>query len=102
MINTRSGMDGEDIKAALRKTYGPLTSISVQLGLNKNAISSTIRNSGYSIQIELRIAKLLNKKPYEVWGAERFHRDGTPVERSSRKRNTKTVPVHLRKNGAAA
>lgn len=102
MTHSRSGMDGEDIKAALRKSYGPLTFISQQLGVNKNAISSTIRDSRYSIPMEIRIAELLGKKPHEVWGNERFHYDGTPIERSSRKRPTRNIPAHLRHNGKAA
>lgn len=96
-----SGMDVEDIKTELRKIYGPLVHISTQLGLNRNAVSLTIRNSDYSIPTELKIAELLGKSAYEVWGAKRFHRDGTPVERCGR-RETRAVPAHLRKRRVAA
>ncbi|MUH02151.1 transcriptional regulator [Bombella sp. ESL0387] len=91
-------MDREDIKAALRKTYGSLSAISVNLGLHKCAVSATISKRGYSVKNELRIAKLLGKRPYEVWGAERFNPDDSPVREE---RDFKPVPAHLRKQVAA-
>ena len=100
-MSSVSGMDVEDIKTELRKIYGPLVHISTQLGLNRNAVSLTLRNSDYSIPTERKIAELLGKTPYEVWGPERFHHDGTPVERCER-RETRAVPAHLRKRQVAA
>ena len=101
MHDSRSGMDVEDIKACLRKQYGTLASISVKLGLNKSAVSATISKRGYSVANEIRIARLLGKRPYEVWGHERFHPDDTPISINERKRKLKPIPAHLRKQVAA-
>lgn len=101
MNDIRSGMDREDIKAELRKTYGSLAAISVELGLHKSAVSATISKRGYSVTNEVRIATLLGKRPYEVWGDERFNPDDTPISINERKRQFKPVPAHLRKQVAA-
>ncbi|MXV35803.1 helix-turn-helix domain-containing protein [Saccharibacter sp. EH70] len=95
-------MDIEDIKAELRKKYGPLVYISKQLGLSRNAISATLGDPRHSIKTEIRIAELLGKNPYEVWGEFRFYEDGTPVKRSIRNYPSQVVPLHLRKKSAAA
>lgn len=101
MSHKRSGMDIEDIKAELRKKYGPLVHISTQLGMSRNAISAILGDPGHSIKTEYRIAELLGKSPYEVWGDSRFHSDGTPVKRSARKQSVRDIPLHLRKKEVA-
>lgn len=101
MIHRRSGMDVEDIKSELRKKYGPLVHIAEQMGLSRSAISATIRSAAYSIRTEIRIAELLGKTPFAVWGEERFHADNTPVKRNTRSNAVQKVPSHLRKQKVA-
>ncbi|WP_231100607.1 helix-turn-helix domain-containing protein [Gluconobacter potus] len=102
MAHKTCGMHIEDIKAELRKKYGPLTSISRDLGLSKNAVSATISQPGYSVLNERRIAKLLGRTVFEVWGKDRFHEDGTPVSQVADRTPTSRVPADLRRNGVAA
>lgn len=102
MSHKRSGMDVEDIKAELRKKYGPLVHISQQLGLSRNAISATLGDPQHSVKTEIRIAELLEKSPYDVWGNERFNEDNIPIKRSVRRYSTQTIPKHLRRREVAA
>ncbi|QHI96022.1 transcriptional regulator [Aristophania vespae] len=97
MKHKLSGIDVEDIKAELRKKYGPLVHISEQFGLSRNAISAVLGNARHSIKTELRVAQLLGKSPYEVWGASRFTPDNKPVKRAPQRSGVKKVPEKLRK-----
>lgn len=80
MAHKPSGMHVEDIKSEIRKRFGTLASVSEQLGMARNGITNIISQPGYSISGERKVAKLLGRKPYEIW-PDRYHADGTPVSR---------------------
>ena len=101
MAHEPRGMHPEDIKSQLRKRYGTLQGIALQMGLSRNAISNTISRPGISVPVEEAIAKMLGKTPYEVW-PDRYHADGTPVSRVVARTPTRPIPADLRRNGAAA
>lgn len=102
MAQKPSGMHVEDIKAALRKKYGSLAALSRYMGKNPNLVSTTISQPGHSVLMEREIATILGKTPYEVWGRDRFHADGSPVRtRVDRTPTCSLVDAH-RQNGAAA
>lgn len=97
-----TGINPEDIKSELRKKYGTLRSISLQLGLSKNAVSAVLCDLCHSIKTERLVAELLNKTPSEVWGNERFDRNGDAKPRTKNNRQIIAVPARLRKEGMAA
>lgn len=61
------GWHPEDIKAALRKRFGPLTTLSRSWGLDRTAISCVLRDPAHSVPTELRIALVLGVPPHELW-----------------------------------
>lgn len=61
------GWHPEDIKAALRKRFGPLGTLSRTWGLHRCAISNALGDPSYSVQTELRIALVLGVKPQVLW-----------------------------------
>ena len=77
MARKPSGLHVEDVKASLRKKWGSLSVLSRHLGRNRNAITQTLANPGYSVPLERAIAEQLGREPHEVW-PDRFHADGTP------------------------
>ena len=76
------GMHYEDIKAALRKRFGPITLLSLQWGLCRSAIVESLRNPRASQRVELLIANALQKAPHEIW-PDRWDISGAPLPRCS-------------------
>ena len=75
------GWHPEDIKAALRKQFGPITTISTQWGLSRAAITNTLGRPDYSMATERRIAEALGESLHVLW-PRRWKPDGTPLPRN--------------------
>ena len=74
------GWHPEDIKAALRKQFGPITLLSVEWGYATNGISNAIRKPNYSRPLERRIAEALGQQLHALW-PDRWERGGRPLPR---------------------
>jgi Ner family transcriptional regulator len=75
------GWHPEDIKVALRKRFGPITTLSRGWGMAQNAITNTLSRVDYSRPTELRIAEALGVPAHEIW-PHRWNPDGTPLPRN--------------------
>ena len=80
---TRKGMHREDIKAELRKRFGPLATLSIRWGLSRTAIAETLRNPIASQRVEMLIAHALEMKPQDLW-PDRWDASGCPLPRCSK------------------
>lgn len=70
-------MHPEDIKAEIRKRGYNLTALAEENGLAKQSVSEAIRARS-SARAEEIIAKLLDKKPCEIWPS-RYRADGQRI-----------------------
>lgn len=101
MARRPCGMHVEDIKAALRKKYGPLSSLSKTLGYHPSTVSNVLSRPGSSIALEAKLAELLGMPPYEVW-PDRYQPDGTPLSFVAPRSPIAAVPENLRRKSVAA
>lgn len=69
------GWHREDIRSALRKKFGNLTSLSVDWGYAPNAITQALGARGWA-GIERRIAEALEVSPHALW-PNRWTPEGT-------------------------
>ncbi len=83
MAKPPAGIHAEDIKAYLRKHLGPITVLSEAWGYHRAGISNALRDVGYSVPLERRIAEALGLPPNQVW-PDRWAADGTPLPRIAR------------------
>jgi len=90
MTNSRPGIHAEDVKASLRRQFGPITLLSAQWGYSRAGISNTLRDPAYSVRIEGQIAEALGLSPHEIW-PDRYAADGTQLPR---RRCTSSSPRH--------
>lgn len=79
MLNS-VGWHPEDIKAALRKQFGPITDLSVSWGYHRSAISAAVAGRKRCSGVELRIARALQQTPDALW-PDRWTQDGSPRPR---------------------
>ena len=91
----------EDIKAALRKKFGGLGELSESWGLDRSAISNTLRRPFNSMRVEKRIALALGVPLHELW-PNRWRIDGTPYPRSIEMNPNGAVSAGERQKKAAA
>ncbi len=101
MARPDQGWHPEDIKAELRKKFGPLTRLSRSWGLNRAAISNVLRCASESMVVERRIALALGIQPQKLW-PERWGTDGRPLPRPSRQQPTDPVTAPQRQKARAA
>lgn len=99
--NTRKGMHREEIMAALRIKYGPITLLSESWGLNRGAINDTLREGGASKRVEQLIAAALEMRVQDIW-PERWDENGVPLPRSSGNKTNRPVPGNSSQNRRAA
>lgn len=98
MARTPTGWHPEDIKAELRKRYGPITKLSVSWDAGRNAVTETIRRHDYSQRIEKKIAEALDVDPHVIW-PRRWAPDGTPLPRTN---SFDAIPMPTRPNSQNA
>lgn len=101
MKRSPPGWHPEDIKAALRKQFGPITNLSRQWGMGSAAITNTLSRPDYSRPMELRIAAALDVAPHEIW-PRRWGADGSPLPRSNERILTPGTRNTERQNRDAA
>lgn len=75
------GMHTEDVKSELRKIGGSLQAVSMALGYHRSAISYTLRHQWPAM--EAHIARLLKKRPAEIW-PDRYDANGEPICRRTK------------------
>lgn len=75
MTSKQAGWHPEDIKAALRKRFGPISHLSVAWGYHPSAISAAITGPGRASGVEMRIAEALGVTPHTLW-PDRWTPDG--------------------------
>ena len=80
MTQNGRGMHPEDVKAAIRKSFGSLAAFAAQHGLHRSAVPKVIRDAHHSQKTEKRVAAALGKSPHVIW-PERWASDGTPLPR---------------------
>ena len=97
----RKGMHLENIKAELRKKYGPITLLAKSWGLNPNAIIDTLRRPNASKRVEGLIAAALQMRVQDIW-PERWDENGVPLPRSSRPKPIRPAPANSSQNREAA
>lgn len=73
----------EDIKAAIRKGGGTLSSLAAGNGVSAQAMSLTLQ-ARVSARCELVIAKFLNVHPQTIWPS-RYRPDGSRIGNARRK-----------------
>lgn len=98
---TPAGWHPEDIKAELRKRFGPITTLAVAWGVGRGAISETIRRHDYSQRLEQKIAEALGVAPHVLWPA-RWSPDGTSLPRTNSFDPIAGIPVKNSQNARAA
>lgn len=86
MARCPRGWHPEDIKAALRKRFGPITHLSTSWGYNRTAIGASIKRPHFSISLERKIAEALDQPPHVLW-PDRWSPDGAPLPRSKTQTN---------------
>lgn len=84
MKRASKGWHREDIKAALRKKYGSLASLSKEWGLASASISNTLKRAVHSVPTERRIAQALGVQPHALW-PDRWSPEGSPLPRSDKR-----------------
>ena len=57
----------EDVRAAIRKRFGTLRALCRHIGMNRTAISRSIRDSAASARVEQEIAEALGVRPHQIW-----------------------------------
>jgi Ner family transcriptional regulator len=80
MAQKRAGWHREEIKAALRKQFGPISELSTTWGLHPSAITNTLRRPLNSKRVERLIAQALQVSLHELW-PDRWSPDGEPLPR---------------------
>lgn len=101
MTQKQQSMHAEEIKAALKIRFGSLSAFAASIGRSESAISNAINRPGYSVPIEAIIAKLLCRKPHEIWPM-RYHEDGSPLSYSVSALSMSRQRSGQRANGVAA
>ena len=97
-----SGWHSEDIKAQLRKRFGPLTTLSKRWGYARATLSVALATDRSRV-VERRIAEALQVPLHELW-PERWNPDGTSRPRSRRgsgKHSGRATPAKRQKGTAA-
>ncbi len=101
MARSPEGWHPEDIKAQLRKRFGPITSLSLEWGYARNAITNTLGRPDYSQRIEGLIAAALQTPLHVLW-PRRWQPNGSPLPRTSeRNRISPSVPAERQNQRAA-
>ena len=95
------GWHPEDIKARLRATYGPITTLSETWGFGRNAITLTLKRHDYSQRVEKQISKALDVPLHELWPA-RWSPEGEPCPRSNTFDPIRVPPRPTSQNAGAA
>jgi Ner family transcriptional regulator len=93
------GWHPEDIKAALRKQFGPITDLSAAWGYHRSAISAAVTGRKRSSGVEMRIAQALKQSPHTLW-PDRWTPEGVPRPRG--RNATPTRPAAHRQIEEAA
>jgi Ner family transcriptional regulator len=94
MGNTKpGGWHTEDIKAALRKKHGALTTLSRTWGLHPHSISTCLVPGSYWPTLEARIADELGVTPHTLW-PDRWRQDGTYLTETERNLTPVVPPAH--------
>lgn len=75
------GWHREDIKAELRKRFGPITVLSRAWGYSQGGITNALVRPDYSPAIEQRIADALGMPPHTLW-PDRWTPEGIARPRS--------------------
>ena len=100
-VARNQGWHPEDIKAALRKQFGPITAISAGWGLSRAAITNTLGRPDYSTATERRIAEALQVPLHVLW-PRRWNPDGTPLPRNLERKLIPATRNSERQNRDAA
>ena len=101
MAKPKPGIHREDLKAALRKQYGSLASLSRRWGYSRVGIANVLGNPYYSVPLERRIAQALDLHPHDIW-PDRFSADGEALpRRRSVRSSARPTPETSQKRCAA-
>jgi Ner family transcriptional regulator len=101
MTKSPPGIHAEDVKASLRKQFGPITLLSERWGFHRSGISNALRDPAYSVRIERQIAEALGLSPHEIW-PDRYAADGTSLPRRPCNRSShRPTPETSQKRRAA-
>ena len=104
MARQPAGWHPEDIKAELRKRFGPVTKLSAAWGYATNMISLTLLRKNNSTLVERRIADALGIPLHVLW-PDRWSPEGARLPRPRAGEDHEATPVpnvsHRQKRKAA-
>lgn len=94
------GWEPEDVKAELRKRFGPITRLSQEWGYHPTAITKTLYLRGYSMAVERLIASALELAPHTLW-PDRWTPEGDPRPlRRCPNASSRRTKLHRQKRGS--
>ncbi len=97
----QSGWHPEQIKAELRRRFGPITHLSVTWGHNPTAITQVLRRRDYSKVLEQQISEALGISLHELWPS-RWTEGGVALSRHHEFEPIETSRVRTSQNARAA
>jgi Ner family transcriptional regulator len=101
MAQKRHGWHREDIKAELRKKFGPISDLSEAWDLDRSAIASALRRPNNSKRVERLISNALQVPLHELW-PDRWSPTGEPLPRFDAAENRQAAEsAHRQKREAA-
>jgi Ner family transcriptional regulator len=92
------GWHREDVKALLRKKFGPISALEKAWGYGAGMISCVLRNPRRSAPLAKKIAASINKPPHELWPAV-WTADGSFIPRPRKPRVASHPKFRTNKNG---